>query len=187
MTTNTTIKYAPNSAQARAAEAFSKLSSELGFTNKMEAPRLVKVVLTSGVGSGKDKTRHALVVDRMTKIAGQKPANRGAKKSIATFKIRQGDIVGYQVTLRGSRMYDFLDKLIHIAFPRTRDFQGITTSSVDEMGNLSFGLREHTIFPETSDEDIRDVFGIGVTIVTTAKNKKDAVVYLRHLGIPFKK
>jgi large subunit ribosomal protein L5 len=128
-----------------------------------------------------------LVADRLARVTGQKPASRGAKKSIATYKTRQGDTIGYQVTLRGKRAEDFLNRLIHIALPRTKDFKGISVNSIDDMGNYTLGLREHTVFPETADEDIKDVFGLAVTIVTTAKNKEEAKAYLTHLGLPFKK
>src|SRR3989344_2363595 len=134
-----------------------------------------------------DKGKVELVANRLARITGQKPAPRGAKKAIATYKTRTGDTVGYQVTLRGKRAEDFVNRLIHIALPRTKDFKGISTASIDEMGNYTLGLREHSVFPETADEDIKDVFGLAVTIVTTAKNKKVAEAYLRHLGFPFKK
>lgn len=106
--------------------------------------------------------------------------------SIATFKLREGDTVGLAATLRGSRMYDFLDKLIHVAIPRTRDFRGLPATAIDEMGNLTIGIKEHTIFPETSDEDIKDVFGLAVTVVTTAKTKAEAEMFFRHLGMPLR-
>lgn len=185
MTTATTKNTSKTEAQHRG--AYEALTSEFGYTNRMQGPKIQKVVVTVGVGSSRDKDRHKIVTDRLTRITGQKSSARGAKKSIATFKTRQGDVVGYQVTLRGERMYDFLEKLIHIALPRTRDFQGISAKAIDEMGNLTIGIREHTIFPETSDEDVKDVFGLGITINTTAKNKKEAEAYLRHIGIPFKK
>lgn len=158
-----------------------------GYENPMQRPRIEKVVISTGVGSFKDKNKNAVVEDRLARISGQKPAPRGAKKSIANFKSRQGDVVGYQVTLRGKRMYDFLDRLIHIALPRTKDFRGISSEAADEMGNYTLGIKEHTIFPETSDEELKDVFGLAVTIVTTAKGKEELVSYLRHLGFPFKK
>jgi large subunit ribosomal protein L5 len=128
-----------------------------------------------------------VVEDRLAKITGQKAAPRAAKISIATFKSRQGDVVGYQVTLRGQRMHDFLEKLIHIALPRTKDFRGINLSGADEMGNYTMGIKEHTIFPETSDEELKDVFGMAITIVTSAKSKEEVLKLLNHLGFPFKK
>ncbi|MGH9648233.1 MAG: 50S ribosomal protein L5, partial [Bryobacteraceae bacterium] len=167
--------------------AFETLKGEFGWSNVMQVPRLEKVVVSVGVGKmAKDKGKVELVADRLMKITGQKPVDRGAKKSIATYKTRIGDRVGYQITLRGKRAQDFLNRLVHIALPRTKDFKGLTPSSIDPMGNYTLGIKEHTVFPETTDEDIKDVFGIAATVVTTAKNKKVAEAYLRHLGFPFK-
>lgn len=166
---------------------FETLKKEFNYTNSMQAPKLLKIVLSSGVGSFKDKKKIEIVKDRLAKISGQKVATKGAKQSIASFKVREGDPVGIQVTLRGERMHQFLDKLLNIALPRTKDFRGLSTSSIDEMGNISLGLREHTIFPETTDEELKDVFGIGVTVVTTARNKKEAMAFFDKLGFPFKK
>ncbi|MCK5096415.1 MAG: 50S ribosomal protein L5, partial [Candidatus Pacebacteria bacterium] len=140
-----------------------------------------------GIGSVKDKNKIKLIEDRLTKIIGQKPSPRSAKRSIATFKLREGDVVGYATTLRGERMCNFLDKLINIAIPRMRDFQGLSRTAVDEMGNYTIGIKEHTIFPETSDEDIKDVFGFSVTIVTTAKTSNEAEAFLEEVGIPLVK
>lgn len=165
--------------------SYEKLKENFGYTNAHEAPKLVKVIVSSGVGSFKDKRKIDIVEDRLTKITGQKPAKKGAKVSIAAFKVRQGDPVGLQVTLRGSRMFDFLDRLLNIALPRMKDFRGVPASSIDGMGNYTLGIREHTIFPETSDEDLKDVFGLGITIVTTAKNKEEAKAFFEHLGFPF--
>jgi large subunit ribosomal protein L5 len=168
-------------------KAFEAMKSEFHYKNAMQAPRIEKVVVSSGVGSQKDKKKLDLVEDRISRITGQKPVRKGAKVSISAFKVRQGDTVGMQVTLRGQRMYDFLDRVVNIALPRTKDFRGISGNSVDDMGNYTFGIREHTIFPETSDEDLRDVFGLGVTIVTNVKDKKETKAFLTHLGFPFKK
>lgn len=167
--------------------AFGALKEASGYTNLLEAPKIEKVVVGVGIGRVSDKQQRELIADRIARITGQRPVARGAKQSIASFKLRQGDIVGYQATLRGPRMYHFLDKLIHVTLPRTRDFRGIKVSSVDEMGNCTIGIREHTIFPETSDEDLRNVFGLGITIVTTARTKGEALALLRHIGIPFEK
>ncbi len=167
------------------AAAFDTLKGVFGFTNVNESPKLVKITVSSGVGKA-DKARKALVESRLARITGQKPSARPSKQSIAQFKMRQGEIVGYQVTLRGTRMQDFFDKLIHITLPRTRDFRGLSATAIDEMGNLTIGIKDHTIFPETADEDLKDVFGLAITIVTTAKDKKQADAFFRHLGIPFK-
>ena len=164
-----------------------KLVEELKLKNAMAAPRLTKVVINSGVGSRREKGRADLIVDRLAKITGQKPALRGAKKAIATFKSRQGDIVGITVTLRGQRMFGFLDKVLNVAIPRMRDFRGLSIKGVDHMGNYTMGLKENTIFPETTDEDLRDVFGFAATICTTAKSKAEAEALFKALGFPFKK
>jgi len=167
-------------------KTFDALKSEFGYTNVMQTPKVSKIVVSTGVGSLKDKKKLELIIERLTRITGQAPAVRGAKKSIANFKSRVGDVAGYQITLRGARMQSFLDKLIHIVFPRVKDFRGINQTAVDEMGNISIGFKEHIVFPETSDEDTKDIFGLAVTIVTTAKSKKEAQAYLKHIGIPFK-
>lgn len=166
---------------------FDTLKDAFTYTNKMQTPRLLKIVVSTGVGKIDDKNKRALIQDRLARITGQKPVVCGAKKSIASFKLREGDIIGYRVTLRGERMRHFLDKLVHVALPRTRDFRGLEATAIDEMGNCTLGIREHTIFPETSDEELKDVFGFAVTLVTTAKNKEEAEAFLRHLGLPFKK
>ncbi|NQV88024.1 MAG: 50S ribosomal protein L5 [Parcubacteria group bacterium] len=168
-------------------KAFEALKATRGYTNKMQAPKIVKLVVSSGVGSFKDKKKIDLVAEKLTKITGQKAAKKGAKVSIATFKVREGDPVGFQTTLRGKRMYDFLDRLINVALPRTKDFRGISSKGIDPMGNYTLGIRENTIFPETTDEELKDVFGLAVTIVTTAKNKDEARAFFDHLGFPFKK
>lgn len=173
--------------KVKLANAFDALKEGFGYVNVMQAPRIQKVVVSIGIGKVQDKQRRALIADRLARITGQKPSPRGAKKSIASFKLREGDVVGYQVTLRGARMDHFLTKLIHIALPRTRDFRGIPATAIDDMGNITLGLREHTIFPETSDEDIKDVFGLAITIVTTAKSKAEAEALLRHIGFPLQK
>lgn len=168
-------------------ESYKALKEKLGLTNAMQTPRLSKVVVSNGFGSVKDKKKIELIADRLAKITGQKPALRVTKKAIATFKTRQGDPVGYQITLRGKRMTEFLDRLIHVSLPRTKDFRGLSRDSVDDMGNYTFGIKEHTIFPETADEDLKDVFGFAITIVTTSKDKKHTIAFLEHIGLPLKR
>lgn len=170
-------------------KAFDKLKSKYGYKSVMSAPRLSKIVVAVGTGSGikRDKDRNKFIMDRLAKITGQKPATRGAKKSIAGFKIRLGDPIGVVVTLRGNRMYGFLEKLINVAIPRTKDFRGIERKIVDNIGNMTMSVKEHTIFPETGDEDIKDIFGLGITIVSTAKTKEEATDFFELIGIPFKK
>ncbi len=169
--------------------AYEALKGDFGYTNKMAAPKITKIIVSAGTGKKArfDKNFNTLVSDRLAKITGQKPSSRKAKKSIAGFKIREGDMVGQMVTLRGAAMKNFLEKLIHISLPRTKDFRGINRSSVDSMGNMTMGIREHTIFPETAEEDLKDVFGFSITIGTTAKSRKEAMALLTHIGIPFKK
>ena len=166
---------------------FNAMKAEFGYKNIMQAPKVFKVVISTGVGKvNKDKKRLELVGDRLARITGQAPARRAAKKAIANFKSRVGDVVGYQVTLRGARADAFLQKLIHIVLPRTKDFRGISPKEIDEMGNITIGIKEHIVFPETSDEDSKDIFGIAVTIVTTAKSKKEAESFLRYRGVPLR-
>jgi len=167
-------------------KTFEALKGQFGYTNVMQAPKLVKLVVSIGVGSVKDKKRTDLIHDRLVKITGQAPATRGSKKSIAAFKMRTGDLAGYQITLRGVRMQAFFDKLVHIVLPRVKDFRGIKPSAIDEMGNITIGIKEHTVFPETADEDAKDVFGFAVTVATTAKNKAEADAFLRYLGVPLR-
>lgn len=173
----------------RKQEETHKALAQFGYKTKLAAPRLMKIVVSSGTGSGmkKDREKNNIVTDRLARITGQKPSLRSAKQSVASFKLREGDPIGLSVTLRGSRMYHFLDKLINIAIPRTKDFRGIDRKSVDSIGNMTIGIKEHTIFPETSDEDLRDIFGFAITLVSSAKNKEEATAFFEHLGIPFKK
>src|SRR3989338_6670733 len=171
------MKY-QNSKQKEGA-AYLKMKDAFGYKNALSSPRLAKIIVSTGTGTAlkKDKNRNEAISERLAKITGQKPALRGAKKSIASFKIRQGDPIGIMVTMRGKRMNAFLDKLIDVALPRTKDFRGISQRAVDDVGNLTLGIREHTIFPETADEDIRDVFGLAITLVSTAKNKKEGLAF----------
>lgn len=173
--------------KTRVKNAFDSLKGEFGYKNVMQAPRVEKVVVSVGTGRVQDKARIALIQDRLARITGQKPAPRPAKKSIASFKLREGDIIGYQVTLRGTRMNHFLDKLINLALPRTRDFRGLKVTAIDEMGNYTLGIKDHTVFPECGEEELKDVFSLAITIVTTASERKEAEAFLRHLGMPLVK
>ncbi|MCX6790246.1 MAG: 50S ribosomal protein L5 [Candidatus Kaiserbacteria bacterium] len=164
--------------------AYTALAETFGYTSPMQGPQIKKIIVSSGVGKKRDKKQLELIENRLAKITGQKPSLRAARMSIASFKVREGDTVGMQVTLRGARMYDFIDKVIHIALPRTRDFRGLSAKSIDAMGNYTIGIKDMTIFPETADEDLKDVFGLAVTIVTSAKSKAEAEAFLRHLGMP---
>jgi large subunit ribosomal protein L5 len=167
--------------------AFEAMKGTFGYTNIMQAPRLEKVIVSSGVGSVPDKKKRELIEDRLKKITGQAVTKTMVKKSIANFKTRTGDLAGFKTTLRAAQMHSFLDKLIHIVLPRTRDFRGIEASVVDDIGNASVGIKEHTVFPECAEEDLKDVFGFGVTIVTTAQSREEAEAFLRHLGLPLRK
>jgi len=173
----------------REALVFEKMKDTFHYKNAMAAPKIKKVVINTGTGTPmkKDKNKNDAIAGRIAKITGQKGALRGAKQSISSFKIRQGDPIGIVATLRGGRMFAFLEKLINVALPRTKDFRGISRGAVDNIGNLTIGIKEHTIFPETADEDIRDIFGLSITLVSTAKNKKEGTAFFEILGIPFKK
>ena len=171
----------------RIKSAYEALKGDFGYKNVMQSPKIEKVVVSVGTGRVQDKAKIALIQDRLAQITGQKVSPRPAKQSIASFKLREGDIIGYQVTLRGVRMMHFLDKLIHLALPRTRDFHGLKVTAIDEMGNYTLGIKEHTIFPECGDEEIKDVFSLAITIVTTTNDKKEAEALLRHIGLPLKK
>ncbi|MFA6458791.1 MAG: 50S ribosomal protein L5 [Candidatus Paceibacterota bacterium] len=168
-------------------ESYKALKEKLGLKNPMQAPQLKKIIISSGFGSVKDKKKVELIGERLAKITGQKPATRVAKKAIATFKSRTGDPLAYQITLRGKRMFEFMDRLIHVALPRTKDFRGLPRTSVDAMGNYTLGIKEHTIFPETADEDLKDVFGLSATIVMSSHDKNSTLAFLEHLGFPLKR
>ncbi len=177
------------SLKEKQSHVFEALKNELGLKNVMQTPKIEKIVVNVGTGSmqKKDKHKNDFVEAQLAKITGQKPASRQAKASIAGFKIREGEVVGKSVTLRGERMHSFFDKLVNVALPRTKDFRGLEVKAIDKIGNMTLGIKEHTIFPETGDEELHNVFGLAITIVTTAPDKKSAEAYLRYLGVPFKK
>jgi large subunit ribosomal protein L5 len=163
------------------------LQKELGLENSMAVPRLEKIVLNMGLGEATQnpKMLDPLVAD-LTAIAGQKPVSTKAKKSIAAFKVREGMPIGAMVTLRGDRMYEFLDRLISIALPRVRDFRGVSTKSFDGRGNYTLGMRDQLIFPEVDYARVEKLKGMNITIVTTAKDDNSARALLRQFGIPFR-
>lgn len=163
------------------------MMKKFGYKNLMAVPKIEKAVINTGIGSVKDDSQKETILKQLSLITGQKLSERPAKKSISTFKLRQGSIVGYSVTLRGRKMNDFLDKMINVAIPRKRDFRGLNPKSVDEAGNLTIGFKEHIVFPEMASEDVRYFFGFSVTIVTTAKTKQEALDLFRLLGFPFTK
>lgn len=168
-----------------------ELAKELGVSNAHQTPRVTKVVVNVGLGrasqqaSFKDKILPG-VLDDLALICGQRPAPRQAKKSIAGFKLRQGTPVGVVVTLRGSRMYDFIEKIIATVFPRLRDFKGITLKNVDLSGNLNIGFKEHSVFPDVSPDTTKADFGLQVTLVTNASSRDDAIALYRKIGFLFK-
>lgn len=169
-------------------EVRAELKKEFNLSNDMQIPRLHKIVLNMGVGEASHNSKLAeSIVNQLTKIAGQKALATKAKKSIATYKLREGMPVGAMVTLRGDRMYDFLQKLNCVVLPRIRDFRGISPKSFDGRGNYTFGLKEQSLFPEIHFEEVDIVKGMNVSIITTAPNDEQARALLSHLGMPFKK
>lgn len=165
-----------------------KMEEKFGFKNAMLVPRLTKVVLNVGFGHHlKEKEYLASVEKGLTQIAGQKPVFTKAKKSISAFKIREGLVIGAKVTLRGQRMYDFVEKLVNITFPRVRDFRGISDKAVDRNGNLTVGFKEHVSFPEIRVEEVDNLYGLEICLATSAKNREAGLELFRLLGFPFKK
>ncbi len=164
------------------------LMKEFGYTSVMQAPKIVKVVVNMGVG---DAIANAKLLDEaveeLTQITGQKPVITKAKKSIANFKLREGMAIGCKVTLRGERMYEFLDKLLNVSLPRVRDFHGVSATAFDGRGNYTLGVKEQLIFPEINFDKVQKVRGMDVVIVTTAKTNQEAFALLKGMGMPFAK
>jgi large subunit ribosomal protein L5 len=169
-------------------EVRKKIADEFGIKNAMAIPKVEKVVLNMGMGDAIQNSKLLdAAVDELGQITGQKPVVTKAKKSIASFKLREGMSIGTRVTLRGDKMYEFLDRLINIALPRVRDFRGVPTRSFDGRGNYTLGIRDHLIFPEIDAGKVDKSKGMNITIVTTAKNDEQARFLLRELGMPFGK
>lgn len=169
-------------------EVLPKLQQQFDITNVMATPRIEKVVLNAGLGKSlQDSSYIDAAVDVLEKISGQKAVKTLAKKSISNFKIRKGMVVGAKVTLRGERMYAFLDKLIHVTLPRVRDFRGISRTAFDGQGNYSLGFKEHIVFPEISSDDVERIVGLEINVVTTAQTDDQGEALLEHLGFPFEK
>lgn len=167
-------------------EVAPKLIKEFGLKNVMEAPKVLKVVINSGIGPFREnKEAVESFAEELSNIAGQKCSPRKAKKSEAGFKIKEGDVVGYAVTLRGERMWAFLDKLINVAFPRIRDFRGFSPESFDQSGNYSVGIREHVIFPEVNPNTTKGIRSLQVSIVFDSKDIKRNTFLLKELSFPF--
>jgi large subunit ribosomal protein L5 len=178
--------YVPRLKQRYDEELRAQLQDELGLSSIMQVPRLQKITLNMGVGDAKtDAKQLDSAIEELTTIAGQRAQTRKARKSIAAFKLREGMPVGARVTLRGARMYEFLDRLVSIALPRIRDFRGLNPGSFDGRGNYSFGVREQIIFPEINYDDVARVRGLDVTLTTSARTDEEAHALLRALGMPF--
>ena len=164
------------------------LKEKFGYKNVMEVPKLEKIVLSLRLGKEKDNAKtFNTAVEELSLIAGQKAVVTYAKKSVANFKLRQGQKIGAKVTLRGEKMYEFFDRLISVALPRVRDFQGLSTTSFDGRGNYSFGVKEQIIFPEIVYDKIDAVRGFDIMMITTAKSNEEALELLKLMGVPFKK
>jgi large subunit ribosomal protein L5 len=178
----------PNLKEKYTNELRAPLQKKLGIQNVMALPKLTKVVINMGVGeAANDKKYLESAVQNLTAISGQKPVITKARKSVASFKIREGWPIGCKVTLRGNKMYEFMERLINIAIPRERDFRGLNSKSFDNQGNYSFGIKEQIIFPEIKYDNIDTIRGMDVCINTSAKNKNEAKALLEVLEFPFKK
>jgi large subunit ribosomal protein L5 len=181
-----TAEYTPRLKTQYENEIRPALKDELGLSSVMQVPKIAKITLNMGVGEAKNDAKQLdAAVEELTVIAGQRAQVRKATKSIAQFKIREGMAIGAKVTLRGARMYEFLDRLVSIALPRIRDFRGLNPGSFDGRGNFSMGIREQIIFPEINYDDIQQVRGLDVTITTTAETDDQARALLKALGLPF--
>jgi len=182
----TTETYVPRIKERYESELRPALKDELGLKSVMQVPRISKITLNMGVGEAKNDAKQLdQAIEELTTIAGQRAQVRKARKSVAQFKIREGMPIGAKVTLRGARMYEFLDRLVSIALPRIRDFRGLNPGSFDGRGNYSLGVREQIIFPEINYDDVKEVRGLDVTITTTAETDDHARALLLAIGLPF--
>ncbi|MBD5388115.1 MAG: 50S ribosomal protein L5 [Bacteroidales bacterium] len=182
------MSYSPRLREKYAATIVPNLKNEFGYKSVMQVPRLVKICLNQGIGNAvADKKLIDSGVEEMTAITGQRAVATKSKKDISNFKVRKGMPIGVRVTLRGERMYEFLDRLISVAIPRIRDFRGISDKGFDGKGNFSFGITEQIIFPEINIDKINKISGMDITFVTTATNDKEAYALLREFGMPFQK
>lgn len=167
-------------------EAVPKMQEEFAYQNVMNIPKIQKVIVHVGVGRLREKKEHEEIQEYLKVLTGQKPSSRPAKKAIAAFKTREGMVLGYAVTLRGQRMHDFLSRLVNIALPRTRDFQGLNHGAFDAQGNLTIGIKEHIVFPEMIGEEYDVLFGMEITVVTTARTQEEGRTLLKLMGFPIK-
>lgn len=169
-------------------EVLPELKKKFGYTNDLEVPRLVKIKVNTGLGEALTNPKALEAMSAALElITGQKPVETKAKKAISNFKIRKGDVIGLMVTLRGSRMWYFFEKLINIVLPRVRDFRGLSENAFDTRGNYSLGIKEHVVFPEIDPNTVDKIRGLGINIVTTAKTKEEGLEFLKLMGMPFKK
>ena len=186
MTASENNGYRPRLKERYDDELRARLKDDLGVSTVMQVPRVSKITLNMGVGEAKtDAKQLDSAIEELTTIAGQRAQVRLARKSIASFKLREGMPVGARVTLRGDRMWEFLDRLVSIALPRIRDFRGLSPGSFDGRGNFSLGIREQIIFPEIDYDSIQNIRGLDVAITTTAENDEQGLALLRALGMPF--
>jgi large subunit ribosomal protein L5 len=168
-------------------EVLPELMKEFGFKNPMQAPKLEKIIVNMGLGEAINNGKIIdASVEQLATITGQKPVVTKARKSIANFKLRQGQSIGAMVTLRGDRMYEFFDRLVSVALPRVRDFKGVSPKAFDGKGNYTLGVREQIIFPEINYDKVEKIKGLNITVVTTARNDEEGRALLRHLGMPFR-
>jgi large subunit ribosomal protein L5 len=163
------------------------MKEKFGYKNDLAVPKIIKVTINTGIGRFRDNKNAIDEIERsLAKISGQQPVFTLAKKAIANFKTRLGMKIGLRVTLRGKRMYNFLERLVSLALPRTRDFRGLEPTSVDQKGNLTIGIKEHMIFPEISHEEVRTIFGLQVCVSTNAKNREEGLELFKLMGFPIK-
>ena len=181
------VDAARDCSSATASEVVPKLPQEFGYRNVHQVPKLEKIVVNMGVG---EATQNAKLLEKAAEelavITGQKPVIRKARKSIANFKLRQGQAIGCMVTLRGDRMWEFFDRLVNVSLPRVRDFKGVSPKAFDGRGNYSLGIREQIIFPEVDYDKVEKITGLNVTVCTTARNDAEGKALLAHLGMPFR-
>ena len=182
------MSYQPRLKKEYKERIMNSLKQEYSYSNIMEVPKLKKIVLSKGVGAAvSDKKLIDYAVDELTQITGQKAVATISKKDVASFKLRKGMPIGTKVTLRGERMYEFLDRLVTVALPRVRDFQGVKSNGFDGRGNYNLGVTEQIIFPEIDIDKVNKIGGMDITFVTNAKTDKEAKSLLNELGLPFKK
>lgn len=178
------VSYGMNMRERYGKNAVPEMQKAFGFKNVNQVPKIKSVSINIGVGRIKDENQLKEIQRVLSLVSGQKAVSRKAKKAIASFKTRVGMVIGYSVTLRGGRMYDFLDRFVQVTLPRTRDFRGIPQKSFDNRGNLTIGVKEHIVFPELIGEDVKFIFGMEVTITTTAKERAHGIALLKNLGFP---